>query len=91
MNKRTSRYNREFQRMRKVVYERDNGLCVLCGAQATEVHHIVFRSQLGTNSINNLACLCRACHEMAHGVQAKEVRLRLATLVNLKEAKYEKD
>ena len=91
MNKRTSRYNREFQRMRKVVYERDNGLCVLCGAQAAEVHHIVFRSQLGTNSAINLACLCRHCHEMAHGVQAKEVRLRLATLVNSKEAKYEKD
>lgn len=77
MNKRTARYNREFQKMRRVVYERDGGRCVLCGAIASDVHHIVFRSQMGTNAEDNLVCLCRECHAMAHGVKAKEVRIEL--------------
>lgn len=77
MNKRTARYNREFQKMRRVVYERDGGMCVLCGAIASDVHHIIFRSQMGTNDADNLVCLCRECHAMAHGVKAKEVRAEL--------------
>lgn len=77
MNKKTARYNREFQKMRRVVYERDGGRCVLCGAIASDVHHIVFRSQMGTNAADNLVCLCRECHAIAHGVKAKEVREEL--------------
>ena len=44
------------------------------GAPASEVHHIVFRSQMGLSNLNNLACLCRDCHNKAHGVDAKEIR-----------------
>lgn len=63
-----------YTKQRKLAYERDNGLCVLCGAPAEQVHHIVFRSHGGTHDLNNLACLCRVCHEMAHGVDAKKVK-----------------
>ena len=63
-----------YARTRKWAYERDNGQCVLCGAPASEVHHIVFRSQMGLSNLNNLACLCRDCHNKAHGVDAKEIR-----------------
>lgn len=74
MNKRKKLDNVLYARTRKWAYERDNGQCVLCGAPASEVHHIVFRSQLGLSNLNNLACLCRDCHNKAHGVDAKEIR-----------------
>lgn len=74
MNKRKKMDNVLYARTRKWAYERDNGQCVLCGAPASEVHHIVFRSQMGLSNLNNLACLCRDCHNKAHGVDAKEIR-----------------
>lgn len=74
MNKRKKLDNVLYAHTRKWAYERDNGQCVLCGVPASEVHHIVFRSQLGLSNLNNLACLCRDCHNKAHGVDAKEIR-----------------
>lgn len=74
MNKRKKLDNVLYARTRKWAYERDNGQCVLCGAPASEVHHIVFRSQMGLSNLNNLACLCRDFHNKAHGVDAKEIR-----------------
>lgn len=74
MNKRKKLDNVLYARTRKWAYERDNGQCVLCGAPASEVHHIVFRSQMGLSNLNNLACLCRDCHNKAHGEHAKEIR-----------------
>lgn len=74
MNRRKKLDNVLYARTRKWAYERDNGQCVLCGEAASEVHHIVFRSQMGLSNLNNLACLCRDCHNKAHGVDAKEIR-----------------
>ena len=55
MNKRKKLDNVLYARTRKWAYERDEGLCVLCGAMATEVHHITFRSQGGLSNLSNLA------------------------------------
>lgn len=74
MNKRKKQDNVLYARTRKWAYERDKGLCVLCGEMATEVHHITFRSQGGLSNLNNLACLCRDCHTKAHGSDAKKIR-----------------
>jgi 5-methylcytosine-specific restriction endonuclease McrA len=74
MNKRKKQDNVLYARTRKWAYERDEGLCVLCGAMATEVHLIEFRSHGGLSNLNNLACLCRDCHTKAHGVDAKRIR-----------------
>ena len=74
MNRRKKLDNVIYARTRKWAYERDKGLCVLCGAMASEVHHIVFRSQMGLSNLKNLACLCRDCHNKAHGEHAKEIR-----------------
>ena len=74
MNRRKKLDNVLYARTRKWAYERDNGRCVLCGAPASEVHHIVFRSQMGLSNLKNLAFLCRDCHNKAHGVDAKKIR-----------------
>nr|DAI10499.1 MAG TPA: HNHc [Caudoviricetes sp.] len=82
MNKRKRQDDALFRKTKIQAYERDYGLCVLCGRQAVEVHHIVFRSQLGTSELSNLACLCRSCHDEAHGVRAKEIRRKLKEIIN---------
>lgn len=40
--------------------------CLICGKQAVDIHHIIFRSQGGTDDISNLIPLCRECHDKAH-------------------------
>ena len=82
MNKRKREDNKLYATTRKQAYERDNGLCVLCGAIACEVHHIVYRSHLGTSILSNLACLCLQCHNEAHGVNAKAIRAHLLEVVS---------
>lgn len=70
-----------WRKVKRLVIKRDNGLCVLCGALAVDVHHVKFRSHGGKDDVNNCVCLCRECHELAHGlykyISAKEVKDRL--------------
>ena len=37
-----------------------------CGNVATDSHHVVFRSQGGSDDWSNLAALCRTCHQAIH-------------------------
>ncbi|NBL01194.1 MAG: HNH endonuclease [Erysipelotrichia bacterium] len=60
-------------------------MCELCRCRpAQEVHHIVYRSHLGTSILSNLACLCLQCHNEAHGVNAKDIRKHLLEVVRVK-------
>lgn len=49
------------------VVERDEGLCVKCGAPGVDIHHKVFRSQGGSDTADNMELLCRRCHDIVHG------------------------
>ena len=40
--------------------------CEQCGKKSVDIHHIIFKSQGGTDEIENLIALCRKCHNMAH-------------------------
>ena len=46
--------------------------CEVCGGQANDIHHIIYRSKFGKNRkdeqdhIANLMALCRICHDKAH-------------------------
>jgi 5-methylcytosine-specific restriction endonuclease McrA len=55
-------------------YAIDHEYCEICGAPGADVHHIIFRSQQGTDEPENLITLCRPHHEMAHGTEAKWFR-----------------
>lgn len=50
--------------------EQDCVLCEACGGRACDVHHVVYRSHGGSDEVENLVGLCRACHDKAH---AKEL------------------
>lgn len=55
--------------VRKKVYRREGYRCALCDStKYIQIHHVVKRSQGGTNSLHNLVCLCADCHALAHGM-----------------------
>lgn len=91
MNKRKREDEKLLKRNRPKVLERDNYSCVLCGGRdGIAIHHIVFRSQLGKSTMDNLACLCIHCHiPIAHGCDAKLVRKRLQEIVKERMKEYE--
>lgn len=37
-----------------------------CEQVSVELHHIIYRSQGGTDEVENLIPVCRHCHELAH-------------------------
>jgi hypothetical protein len=61
--------------LRLAVAERDGWRCRWCGRTTVgiEAHHIAYRSAGGPDSVDNLICLDRDCHNTVHGLG----RLRL--------------
>ena len=49
------------------VLELDKNRCVICGStMGLHIHHVIFRSQGGKTSIDNLMTLCYRCHAIVH-------------------------
>ena len=57
-----------FSSRKSAVRHRDNYTCQCCGKKncRLEVHHIIFRSNGGTDDENNLITLCEECHKGVH-------------------------
>lgn len=49
-----------------------------------EVHHIVYKSQLGTDEVCNLLCLCHRCHHQAAHNGHSKWNLTLANMLWVK-------
>ena len=53
---------------RKAVYRRDGYQCALCSdIRGLQIHHVVPRSEGGSDDAQNLITLCWRCHAGAHG------------------------
>lgn len=50
-------------KVKKAVYERDNGLCVVCGQRGFPDAHYIPRSAGGLGIEQNIVTLCRSCHD----------------------------
>lgn len=74
--KRIKLSQKKYIELKLKVFERDK-YCVLCGRAATHLHHIVFRSHLGDDSMQNCVMLCTKCHELAHGDDSRGIRVAL--------------
>ena len=60
------------QKVKKEVYERDNGLCVVCHRQGMPNAHYIPRSQGGLGIKENIVTLCPQCHhEFDHGMESE--------------------
>ena len=81
--------NYGFENTKAMVLNRDNYTCQCCKGKhkdsKLEVHHIVFRSQGGSDEESNLITLCHTCHKDLHG---GKINLKLSGKVkgNLKYA-----
>ncbi|MCL6613749.1 MAG: HNH endonuclease [Firmicutes bacterium] len=56
------------------MFNRDRGKCRICRNDLcswyTEIHHISPLLPLGrVNKLNNLACVCKSCHNMIHNTK----------------------
>ena len=62
------RLDRESYRfLHRQVLDRDGWHCQVCGkCQNLQVHHLKFRSQLGSDEEQNLIALCAGCHALIH-------------------------
>lgn len=56
-----------WRRLRAAALRRDGNRCIVCGARAVVVDHVVSRRRGGPDALNNLRSLCRA-----HDQQVKE-------------------
>ena len=60
-------HNREWERIRTQVFERDGHRCADCRrAGRLEAHHMLELHRGGTNDLGNLKTLCRSCHIAVH-------------------------
>ena len=54
--------------VRRSVDRRDGYRCALCDStKYIQIHHVVKRSEGGSDSMHNLVTLCADCHALAHG------------------------
>jgi len=58
------RYGDDWDKIRQLIYNRDNFTCQDCGIKGIrlDVHHIIPFLISFDNSLNNLVTLCRSCH-----------------------------
>ena len=62
--------NYGFSNTKEMVLNRDNYICQYCKGKhkdsKLEVHHIVYRSNYGSDDESNLITLCHTCHQLLH-------------------------
>ena len=59
-------------KLRNFIFSRSGGKCVYCGAKATEIDHVIPRSNGGTDSTYNLVASCRSCNKKKSNLSLKE-------------------
>lgn len=57
--------------VKRAVYQRDEGLCVLCGKPGNPNAHFVARSQNGLGIEENIVTLCQDCHRRYDQTEAR--------------------
>lgn len=78
--------NYGFANTKEMVLNRDNYICQCCKGKRKdsklEVHHIVFQSQGGSDSQENLITLCHTCHSLLHSgkISLDKVGIKKGTL-----------
>lgn len=69
-------YGTEWGKLRARVLRRDNGLCQVClkessPVKATEVDHIIPRSQGGSDDMSNLQSICTHHHRIKTSIEGR--------------------
>jgi len=57
----------DYEELGNRILNRDGWKCQCCGSgKDLQVHHLVRRSQLGSDTLENLMTLCAGCHRRVH-------------------------
>lgn len=69
------------ENVKAYIRDRDSYTCKVCGSKDDlEVHHILFKSQGGTDTPVNLATLCHICHHKLHqGLLSKKEMAKITS------------
>ena len=54
------------EKTRKAIHERDNYSCRVCSVQASQIHHVRFKSANGRGVYTNGMTVCQSCHSDIH-------------------------
>ena len=64
--------------VKRAVWERDRGECILCHSLGTPVAHFISRAQGGLGIEENIVTLCDRCHEKYdQGIGREQTRERI--------------
>jgi 5-methylcytosine-specific restriction endonuclease McrA len=71
----------DYDQLKERVLNRDGWKCQCCGTSANlQVHHLVRRSQLGPDALENLMTLCAGCHRREHNQSDRACRVEASAL-----------
>ena len=85
-----------FYNIKAYVLHRDKYQCQKCKARNTKlhIHHIVFKSNNGSNTPNNLIVLCKSCHDKLHKgefkIKGKRSKTKHATEIGIVKSQLKK-
>lgn len=60
------------------IREEQDNKCILCGSEIKHFHHIVPKSEVGSDTISNLVGLCEECHRLVHTDSSASEELKAA-------------
>ena len=68
INRKTSAGKQEYKALLGAIWGRDRGICQICYRDTIvpHYHHVIFRSQGGGDTIDNMLILCNQCHHIIH-------------------------
>ena len=66
------------QSVKKIVYERDGGRCIFCGAPGSPNAHVISRAHGGLGIEENIVTACFNCHFMMDNSPDRKIYLQAA-------------
>lgn len=68
------------EKTKRIVYKRDDGLCIFCCRYGKPEAHIIPRSQGGLGVPQNIITVCRECHDKLDNSTARKKMLQEAII-----------
>jgi len=89
---------KDYYNVKAYVLARDNYTCQHCKGKSKDhrlhCHHIIFRSKHGTDTPDNLICLCESCHDALHAgefeLSGKKSKTKHATEIGIIKSQLKK-